>query len=182
VKLLLLYFMIEIELEKTYLIKKLPPDLDKFPHKEIMDMYIPAQAAHPALRLRKKGDKLEMTKKQPIIGTDSSEQEEHTIKLNKGEFDSLIHADGKKVHKTRYDYVYKGHKAEVDIFEDDLEGLVLVDFEFTDSKEKEAFKTPDFCLIDVTQDKTFAGGMLCGKKYLDIEGRLRELNYVRIDK
>jgi CYTH domain-containing protein len=173
--------MIEIELEKTYLVKKLPSGLAKFPHKEIIDMYIPAQAAHPALRLRKKGDKFEMTKKQPIHGTDWSEQEEHTIKLNKEEFGSLINADGKKVCKIRYDYTYDDNKAEIDVFKGDLEGLVLVDFEFTDVKKKKVFKMPDFCLIDVTQDETFAGGMLCGKKYSDIEPRLHELGYMRID-
>jgi CYTH domain-containing protein len=171
--------MIEIELEKTYLIKKLPVDLENFPHKEIADMYIPAQSAHPALRLRKKGDKFEMTKKQPI-GDDFSEQEEHTIKLNKEEFDSLMQVAGKKVRKIRYDYVYEGNRAEVDIFKDDLEGLALVDFEFTDVKKKNAFKMPDFCLVDVTQDTIFAGGMLCGKKYSDIEAKLRELKYVKI--
>jgi CYTH domain-containing protein len=172
--------MIEIELEKTYLMKKLPADLEKYPSKEVFDMYIPAQSVHPALRLRKKGDRFEMTKKQPIDGKDSSEQEEHTIKLSKEEFDSLVCTDGKKVRKIRYDYMYEGNKAEIDVFKDDLEGLVLVDFEFTDSKKKNAFKMPDFCLVDVTQDKTFAGGMLCGKKYSDIEARLRELKYVRM--
>jgi len=172
--------MIEIELEKTYLIKKLPLDLENFPHKEIIDMYVPAQAVHPALRLRKKGDKFEMTKKQPIHGTDSSEQEEHTIKLNREEFDSLIRSGGKKARKIRYEYIHNGIKAEIDVFKDGLTGLVLVDFEFADPKKKNSFKMPDFCLADVTQDKTFAGGMLCGKKYSDIEARLRELKYVRL--
>jgi CYTH domain-containing protein len=76
--------------------------------------------------------------------------------------------------------MHNGIKAEIDVFQDDLAGLVLVDFEFNNVKKKDSFKVPDFCLVDVTQDKTFAGGMLCGKKYSDIDTRLRELGYIHI--
>lgn len=170
--------MIEIELEKTYLIKELPKDLESFPHKDILDLYITRKSIHPTLRIRKNGNSFEMTKKQPVLDNDSSEQEEHTIKLNEDEFECLIEARGKKVHKVRYDYLYNGIKAEIDVFKDELEGLALVDFEFKGSKEKDLFKIPDFCLADVTQDEVFAGGMLCGKKYSDIEKHLAELGYV----
>ena len=56
----------------------------------------------------------------------------------------------------------------------------MVDFEFKSLKEKNALVMPDFCLVEVTDDETFAGGMLCGKKYADIEGRLRGLGYEAI--
>ena len=172
--------MIEIELERTYLVKQLPEGLDGCAKKEILDIYVPETIDHPVLRIRKKGEKFEITKKQPIHGSDSSEQEEHTIKLSSDEFDALAKTKGKRVRKIRYDYMYKGIKAEIDIFQDDLAGLVLADFEFNDINIKDSFKVPDFCLVDVTQDKTFAGGMLCGKKYSDIEIRLHELGYTRI--
>jgi CYTH domain-containing protein len=172
--------MIEIELEKTYLVKKLPDGIDGCTKKEILDIYVPEIIDHPVLRIRKKGEKFEITKKQPICGSDSSEQEEHTIRLSSDEFDAFAKTNGKRVRKIRYDYKYNGIKAEIDVFQDDLAGLVLADFEFNDINKKDSFKVPDFCLVDVTQDKTFAGGMLCGKKYSDIEIRLRELGYERI--
>ncbi len=169
--------MVELELENTYLAKELPKGLEKFPCKEIIDVYIPANDPHPCLRLRKRGDKYEITKKQPVSGDDASAQNEHTIKLTKDEFDSLSSVKGKKAHKIRYEYDYKGNKAEIDVFQGDLKGLVVVDFEFDDPKKRAAFGMPDFCLADITQDKTFAGGMLCGKRYSDIEPRLKELGY-----
>ena len=169
--------MIEIELEKTYLAKALPQGLEACPHKEVYDIYVPAAAAHPTLRLRKKGDKYEMTKKYPVMGADASEHEEHTIRLSKEEFEDLACAPGKRVRKIRYEYMHEDMKAEVDVFLDDLEGLVLVDFEFASSKEKAGFEMPDFCLVEVTLDEKLAGGMLCGKKYADIEGHLEELGY-----
>lgn len=173
--------MTEIELEKTYLAKYLPDGLKTCAAKEIKDIYIPKEVPHAVLRIRQKGDKYEITKKQPILGTDSSEQYEHTIILTKDEFSDLEKVDGKKVRKIRYYYDYSGTQAEVDVFQDDLAGLVLVDFEFKDIAIKNNFKMPDFCLADVTQDKYFAGGMLCGKKYSDIETHLDELGYLKLN-
>jgi CYTH domain-containing protein len=173
--------MMEIELEKTYLAKFLPEGLKDSPSKEIKDIYIPENIAHPSLRLRKRGDKCEITKKQPVQGTDSSEQYEHTIILTLEEFSALEQVKGKAVRKIRYYYNHKGIQAEVDVFQDALAGLVLVDFEFKEVADKNNFEMPDFCLTDVTQDKCFAGGMLCGKKYSDIEAHLAELAYKRID-
>ena len=172
--------MVELELEKTYLVRRLPPGLDACPHKEIVDMYIPAAGTHPTLRVRKNGDRYEITKKQPAKEGDASEQTEHTIKLTKEEYDALAHVRSKRARKIRYIYMYEGVKGEVDVFQDELAGLVLVDFEFADPKKKDAFAMPDFCLADVTQDETFAGGKLCGKKYGDVEERLKELGYKRL--
>lgn len=172
--------MIEIELEKTYLARFLPVGLKKSPSKEIIDIYIPKKAEHPVLRLRKRGDKYEITKKQPVQGTDSSEQYEHTIILTKDEFTALEKVSGKKVRKIRYYYNHNGVQAEVDVFQDGLRGLVLVDFEFKEVADKNNFAMPDFCLVDVTQDKYFAGGMLCGKKYSDIKSHLSDLRYKKI--
>ncbi|MFS6779579.1 CYTH domain-containing protein, partial [Staphylococcus aureus] len=132
---------------------------------------------HPSLRIRKKGNSFEITKKQPLDESDSSEQSEHTIKVTEEEYNSLIQIKGKKVSKIRYDYNYNGINAEIGVFQDELKGLVLVDVEFTDSNSKDAFKMPDCCLLDVTQDDTFAGGLLCGKKYKDIEDHLKKLGY-----
>ncbi len=169
--------MPEIELEKSYLAKSLPPDLMTCPHKEIVDVYIPFESSHPVTRIRKKGEFYEITKKQPVKEDDWSEQTEYTIKLTKEEFEALPQVRGKRVVKDRYDYPHLGQKAEIDIFKEDLKGLVLVDFEFVDRASMEAFVIPDFCLVEVTQEKIFAGGMLCGKSYVEIEGRLNELGY-----
>jgi CYTH domain-containing protein len=172
--------MLEIELEKTYLVRKIPIGLFDCQFKEIIDIYIPESYSHPTLRIRKKGDTYEITKKSPTKGNDSSEQNEHTILLTKEEFESLEKTKGKKVRKYRYYYNHNGIQAEFDVFKDDLEGLMLVDFEFKEVADKNSFKMPDFCLADVTQDKIFAGGMLCGKKYSDILPTLKKYGYIKL--
>ena len=169
-----------LELEKTYLAKNLPQNLKDYTFKEIIDIYIPKNADHPVLRLRKNGDAYEMTKKQPIVDSDASRQIEQTIILSKEEFGALEKIEGKKTHKFRYYYDYKGNIAEIDIFMDDLAGLAIIDFEFKTDQEKDFFLMPDFCLADVTQEKFLAGGMLCGKKYEDIKKDLDRFNYQKL--
>ena len=169
----------EIELERTFLLKYKPEDLDESKSVEIFDIYFPKEKFHPVLRIRSRDNKdFEITKKLPKNGDDSSEQEEYTIKLSKEEFDSLSTVDGKRVRKIRYYYDLKnGHNAEIDVFLDELKGLCMVDFEFKTIEEKENFVPLDFCLAEVTQDKWLAGGMLAGGNYEDAKQFLDKYGY-----
>lgn len=167
-----------IELEKTYLLKFLPEGLRDSKSKEIIDVYLPKNSVHPKLRLRKNGNKFELTKKTPVQDGDASRQTEQTIVLSEEEFNDLnSQLDGKRIHKIRYYYNYNGRTAEIDVFQDDLQGLILVDVEFDNLSERDGFAIPDFCLAEVTQELFIAGGMLCGKNYTDIEGDLEKFNY-----
>jgi len=170
-----------IELEKTYLLKYIPKDLNEYDSKEIVDIYIPKSSRHAVIRIRKSDDKYEITKKEPISDDDASCQKEQTIRLTEEEFNEFKKLDGKIVHKTRYCYEYDGRKCEVDVFQGALKGLVVVDFEFETNEEKDAFEIPSFCLIEITQEEFIAGGMICGKSYNDIEEPLKKFNYVKLE-
>jgi CYTH domain-containing protein len=169
-----------IERELTFLAKHLPEGLIKCESKEIIDIYLPKESDHPTLRIRKNGNKYEITKKEPISENDVSVQTEQTIPLTEKEFETLSNVSGKKIRKLRYLYDHKGKTAEIDIFQDDLKGLVVVDFEFENHEEKDAFEIPDFCLVDVTQEKFIAGGMVCGKCYEDLIEELEKFDYKKI--
>ena len=169
-----------IEIEKTYLIKDIPRNLKDCEFKEIIDIYIPKASNHSKLRIRKNGDKFEMTKKEPVSGRDSSYQKEQTIILTEIEFNALSRLEGKRVRKFRYYYNYSDRIAEIDVFQDLLKGLVLVDFEFEVMRDKDNFKMPDFCLADVTQEVFIAGGVICGKNYKDIEDDLNRFGYQKL--
>ena len=168
-----------IELEKTYLLKFVPDGLHNCENKEIIDIYIPKIREHPTLRIRKDGNKFEVTKKEPVTD-DASKQMEQTIQLLEEEFTEFQKLDGKVVSKRRYLYRYYNKIAEVDVFQGELKGLVLIDFEFDTEKEKDEFEMPDFCLADVTHELFLAGGMLCGKSYEDIENDLKRFDYQKI--
>jgi adenylate cyclase len=168
-----------IELERTFLVKKLPDGLENCPKREMTDIYYPKEDRHPTLRLRKDGGSYFLTKKSPV-GEDKSVQKEQTITLTKEEFDALSKLEGKRLDKVRYHYDHKGLKAEIDVFKGALKGLVIVDFEFASEEDKQSFVMPDFCLAEVTHEEFLAGGMVCGKSYADIEQKLTELGYQRL--
>ena len=166
-----------IERELTYLAKSLPENLASFPFKEILDIYIPSNATHPNLRIRKNGEKFEITRKEPLSDKDFSTQSETTIPLSKDEFLEFAAIPGKRVRKLRHFFPYQDHTAEIDVFQDDLAGLVLVDIEFITEDAKTAVTMPEFCLVDVTQEEVLAGGCLAGKFYANIEPTLKHYGY-----
>ncbi len=168
------------EIELTFLAKKLPNEIKNIVPEYMEDFYIPENSKFPVLRLRNKNKKYEITKKTPVRPGDYSEHTEHTILLTETEFLSLTKASNRKVSKKRFKTKINGYTADVDVFVGDLKGLVLIDFEFINNKEKENFILPSCCLVDVTQERTILGGQLAGKKYEDISDWLDGMNYKKV--
>jgi adenylate cyclase len=166
------------EIELTFLAKYLPEDVGDYKFVVIEDFYFPLK--HPRLRLRRMGEKYELVRKMMHRKGDASEHTEEKIPLEKHQYKALRGLEGEELVKRRVYYKSEGGVVEVDIFLGKLKGLVLVDFEFKDSKELKEFKKPDFCLRDVTQERLIAGGNLAGKSYREIEGELKKLGYMKI--
>lgn len=169
--------MVELELEKTFLLARIPEDLAHAKSEIIRDAFIPASVVHPITRIRQRGERYEITKKEPIEAKDSSRQEEHTIKLTPEEFRALNTTQAKRFAKRRFYCTIGGYKAEVDFYFEDLKGLAIIDFEFETEEAMAAFVAPDICLADVTQEEIFAGGMLAGKTYQDLKPTLDRFHY-----
>ncbi|HCY20452.1 TPA: hypothetical protein DIC40_01020 [Patescibacteria group bacterium] len=62
----------------------------------------------------------------------------------------------KLIHKIRYYVPYEEFILEIDLFQENLDGLILMDVEFPDRQTMECFTMPDFCLADITQNELFA--------------------------
>lgn len=170
-----------IELELTFLAKRIPSEIEGVTPTRIVDIYIPDTSEHSHLRLRQKGDQYELTKKTPIQDGDASAQLEQTISLSQLEFEAIAIISQKRVVKDRYRVMLGSREAEVDVFRDGLQGLVVIDFEFATSVEKARFVAPaDVVLADITQEDFIAGGLLAGKSYADIEPELARFNYQRL--
>ncbi len=173
---------VEDEFERTFLAKYIPKDIENCNFVELEDNYIPKESNHPILRIRKKGDRTVITKKYKKKEGDASVMIEETILLSLEEYNSISALEGKKFSKRRYLYEYeKGKFCEIDIYQDKLKGLIVIDFEFNSIEEKDNFKIPDFCLIEITNEEFLAGGMLCGKSYEDLINNLKKFNYTKID-
>lgn len=87
---------------------------------------------------------------------------------------------GNRISKTRYYYPYKNQIAEIDVFSGKLKGLILVDFEFKSHQELDDFIMPDFCLADVTEEDTIAGGVLSHHTISSIRTMLDRFSYKKI--
>lgn len=172
--------MIEIELERTFLLKTLPSGLLEAPFKDMVDIYIPSTAGHPTLRIRKNGSKCVITKKEPLSEDDRSRQQENTIPLREDEYAELSLLPGKRIEKRRYAYSENGYTYEVDVFGGGLQGLVLADIEFESEEKMSAYSPPSWVLAEVTQEKFIAGGELSGKSYEDIANTLSRFGYKKL--
>jgi adenylate cyclase len=164
-----------IELEKRFLVKSLPPEVFSAPSKEVIDQYIPKDAAHAYLRVRRNGDCMVITKKKM---SDESKNHflEDTIVLTLDEWEVLSTLPSKVLHKTRYFVEWNGFVLEVGVFQGLLKGLVLVDVEFTTPEHMNAFVPPDWFLAEV-DDEEFAGGWLCGKNISDLKTVFEKYEY-----
>lgn len=164
-----------LEIEKTYLAKYIPPDLAGTPHDELEDVYL-FRSDGLSIRARRKGEHFEFTIKKRV-GTDTSRHTEITIPLAKDQYEEAVAGESMRLRKCRYYYPWQGYIAEVDVFSGSLEGLVVIEFEFSSQEEKDAFVAPDFCLADVTSEKFMSGGDIAGRTFAELEAGLSRFGY-----
>lgn len=167
----------EVELERTFLVSSLPVQINGAPHDRIDDGFLTTYNGQPVLRLRHRNDVFEITKKVPVNEGDASQHDEHTITLNQQEYEKLLASFPYHIRKTRYFITVYGQQAELDVFGGDLSGLVTVDFEFKDEAVMKAFKPPEFCLVEVTQEEIGAAGKMAGLTYANIQSDLEQRGY-----
>ncbi|MFC1613518.1 CYTH domain-containing protein [Patescibacteria group bacterium] len=139
--------MKQIEIEKVFLLKKLPSDIYKYPHKVIQvgDFY--DSNSVNALKIRRKGDKYELIKKE---ANSIHNRTEHTINIKKEEFDVLIQATVQNHKKQRYFYKLGDYTCEIDLYQDKLLGYARAEVEFENEEEMKKFNPPDWFAEEIT--------------------------------
>lgn len=146
----------EIELELAWLTRYLPEDLDKCKSTEIKQAYF--ENSDPEVkdeRIREKGGVFTHTIKRFLKSSqETGYTKEETRKLSEKEFLNLWNMAKKKIRKIRYFYsLLNGLTAEVDVYKDNLEGLVVVEVEFPSIESFKKFKKPDWFGKEVTDSK-----------------------------
>lgn len=157
-----------IEIERTFLVKKIPTNLSSYKSCQIKQGYISSSPS--PLRIRQKGDRFELTKKIPLKIGDFSSAEEINILLTEYEFNKLWSLVERFLEKIRY-YIPLNNNlvAELDIFKGDLKGLVFVEVEFISQKQMKSFKPLKWFGTDITQEDFSANSFLAGKKISEIK-------------
>ncbi len=144
-----------MEIERKYLVRKLPENLEQYNKKKIAQGYL---CTEPVVRIRRSNDDYYMTYK----GDGLMVREEYNLPLTQEAYEHLRpKIDGLLIAKTRY-LIPLDNKltAELDVFEEDLNGLVIVEVEFNSVEEANAFHAPDWFGEDVTNSGKYHNSYL----------------------
>ncbi|MDY6372516.1 MAG: CYTH domain-containing protein [Bacteroidales bacterium] len=149
-----------MEIERKYLVKSLPDDLDTYPHVDIEQGYL---CTSPTLRIRRAGEAYILTVKEKVR-TDSTaiQNREEEFALSPDRYAHLRNkCDGRLVRKTRYRIpLHAGLTAELDIFHGPHRGLLLVEVEFPTLQAADDFQPPAWFGPDVSHDPRYRNSWL----------------------
>lgn len=161
-----------IEIERKYLLKRLPENLDDYPVKIIEQGYLNTE---PVVRVRRANDKYILT----IKGRGLMARTEYNIELDEDSYNHLIKkSDGNIISKKRYIIPLEnpcfGEKSdiqgssdsqpdssahisapltiELDVFEPPFAPLIMAEVEFPDIETANAFVAPEWFGEEVTND------------------------------
>lgn len=136
------------EIERKFLVKKIPLNLEESPHKEILQGYLSIGENGDEVRLRKSGKEYFITSKQ---GKGLKRKQPETT-LNAKQFSALWPGtEGQRIRKTRY--LIDG--LELDIYHDQLKGLATVEREFDSEEESTKFRPLPWLGEEVTYDERY---------------------------
>lgn len=145
-----------MEIERKYLLKKLPENLESYPHRHLEQGYL---CVAPVVRIRKDDDKYELTYKSGGMMV----RQEYNLVLTQSSYDHLKEKiDGRLITKKRYMIPYQGYTIELDVFENDLAPLVLAEVEFETEEQANTFTPPEWFGKDVTFDGRYHNSFLSG--------------------
>jgi len=141
------------EMERKFLIKRLPVEILRSRHFQIAQGYLANEAGGRHVRLRKKAKVTSLTFK---VGR-SSAREEREIRLSGKQFATLWPATrGRRLRKTRYEIPWKNLKIEVDIYHGRNHGLMVAEVEFPSQASCRKFKPPRWFGREVTGEKRYS--------------------------
>ncbi|MGN1165695.1 MAG: CYTH domain-containing protein [Lachnospiraceae bacterium] len=134
-----------MEIERKYLIKKLPDNITSFPFRIIEQGYLNTS---PVIRIRKDNDRYELTYKSGGLMI----REEYNLPLDQISYEHLCHKiDGRMIKKKRYMIpLSETLTIELDVFQEDLAPLIIAEVEFPDEASALSFTPPDWFGEDVT--------------------------------
>lgn len=143
-----------MEIERKFLVKKLPDNLSDYPLHHLEQGYL---CTSPVVRIRKDNEQYELTYKSKGLMI----REEYNLPLTAESYAHLKEKiDGRLITKKRYKIPYETYTIELDIFEGDLAPLMLAEVEFPTEDEAKSFLPPDWLGEDVTMSTLYHNSAL----------------------
>jgi adenylate cyclase len=139
-----------MEIERKFRLRQ-PPDLSGADSDPIEQGYL-AVGAEGEIRLRRKGERTLLTVKRGA-GLSRGEAE---VEVGPEQFDALWPlTEGRRLRKRRHVLPHDGLEIEVDVYEGELEGLVVAEIEFDTEEQARGFEPPAWLGEEVTGDERF---------------------------
>jgi adenylate cyclase len=146
-----------VEIERKYVLPAAPPELERFPGERIQQGYVAIAEDGVEVRVRRRGDKTYLT----IKSAPGEVRVEEELAIDERRFDALwALTEGRRVSKTRHLVPLGDLTAEVDVYDDDLAGLVTAEVEFTSVDDSARFAAPEWLGREVTDDARYAAQSL----------------------
>ena len=155
-----------IERERRFLLRGFPHGQTIVRMRRITDRYIEGTN----LRLREQRDDgsppvFKLTQKIPAPASAAQQGYITTMYLDGDAHERLSQLSAKVLAKLRYSVPPFG----IDVFEGELDGLVLAEAEFDSAAQAATLKIPDFIAHEVSTDSRFTGGLLAHASRQDLE-------------
>ena len=144
-----------MEIERKYLIDRLPENLNSYPCRKIQLAYLNTA---PVIRIRRQDNDYFL----PYKGGGLMVREEYNLPLNKESYEHLKEkADGIILSKTRYLIPLNDRlTVELDVFDPPYENLYLAEIEFETEEEAINFTPPAWFGEDVTFSSKYHNSVL----------------------
>ena len=142
-----------LEIERKFVVKEVPADLDRYPSMQIVQGYLAEDPEGTQVRLRKTNEHQYLTvKRRCEVG-----RIEHEVPLPAEWWGRLWPlTEGRRLSKTRFNVPYNGFIIELDVFTGTNAGLMVAEVEFPDPDTATSFEPPDWLGEDVTRDPRYS--------------------------
>ncbi|MBK1877338.1 CYTH domain-containing protein [Pelagicoccus mobilis] len=146
------------EIERKFLVTKLPEELGATSSKHLRQGYI--TTGETEVRLRHNGAQATLTCKKG----NGLKRQEQEIKITDEQFESLWPLTEKsRIEKTRYNIPFQDLTIELDVYHGVHEPLLVAEVEFEDEPQSQAFAPPDYFGPEVTNDFRYKNQSLATK-------------------
>ncbi|MBQ9347921.1 MAG: CYTH domain-containing protein [Oscillibacter sp.] len=147
-----------MEIERKFLVTRLPEHLERFPCRFLEQAYL---STDPVIRVRRIGggesDRYVLT----VKGDGLLSREEFELPLTEDQYGRLLaRAEGNRIGKSRYRIPWEGVTIELDVFAPPFAPLVYAEVEFPDEAAARAFSPPDWFGREVTYAPAYTNAAL----------------------
>jgi len=155
------------EIERKFLIKKIPFSLENLKKFHIYQKYLSSENDSLELRIRAIDDLYFFTVKQ----SKDNYREEFEKKISEKEFQYLqtwqTKEQKREIKKVRYHIPHENLLIELDIYKDNLAGLVTAEIEFPTIEESKEFQPLPWFYQEITKNKLYKNFYLSLKKSIE---------------